>query len=299
MKTILLLSFMLATSSVLAQQDPLYAQYMLNPLVINPAYAGLNNHFNGMVGYRLQWTGFDGPRMLNASVNTSLVDNKVGAGLLVMNDQTGATENLEVNASFAYKIHLNESVFSFGMQASIQNYRTDISKLNVFNPDDNAFTGGEKGTRLNIGTGLILSSEKYFIGLSVPRLLPTTFTNGGQEFTLYDQHAYLMAGYVHYLNEHVRIRPSVLVKGVTGAPVSVDLGLGINIDNLHTASLFTRNFNTYGFLVQTLLKEKYRFGYAFELPTNKSVGAQFISHDITLGIQLSLFDFHDRTPGIF
>ncbi|MBL7871734.1 MAG: type IX secretion system membrane protein PorP/SprF [Cyclobacteriaceae bacterium] len=288
--------FLVITISLYAQQDPLYSQYMLNPLVINPAYAGLNNNFNAMVGYRTQWTGLEGhPQTFNASAHTSLVDNKVGAGILVTNDKIGNMSSTEASATFAYKLNFSESAFSFGMQAGVQNFRTDYSGLNILDDGDNAFTGGERGTRINMGVGAVLKSEKYFIGFSVPRLLPTTFKNGGQEFDLYNQHFYLMGSYVYYLNESIRFKPSVLLRGVKGAPASVDVAFNVNFNAMHTVGIFTRNLNTYGILLQTLLAEKYRFGYAFEIPTSKSVGTQFSTHEITLGVLLSLFDFHERT----
>jgi hypothetical protein len=43
-----------------AQVDPLYAQYLTNPMTINPAYTGLKNNLNMSVAYRKQWAGFDG-----------------------------------------------------------------------------------------------------------------------------------------------------------------------------------------------------------------------------------------------
>ena len=122
MKNLYTLLFILASISLYAQQDPLYSQYMLNPLVINPAYSGLNNNFNAMVGYRTQWAGLEGqPQTLNASVHTSLVNNKVGAGILVINDRIGNTNSTEAHATFAYKLNFEQSTFSFGMQAGIQN----------------------------------------------------------------------------------------------------------------------------------------------------------------------------------
>jgi type IX secretion system PorP/SprF family membrane protein len=300
MRKLYTLLFSLVALSAFAQQDPLYSQYMLNPLVINPAYSGLNNNFNAMVGYRTQWTGLEGqPKTINASVHTSLVDNKVGAGILFTNDKIGNLSSTEAKATFAYKLNFEESTFSFGMQAGIQSFNTDYSGLNILDKGDNAFMGGERGTRINMGVGVVLKSEKYFIGFSVPRLLPTTFKNGNQEFDLYNQHFYLMGAYVHYLNENIRLKPTVLLRGVKGAPASIDLAINVNINSIHTVGVFTRNLNTYGVLLQTLLAEKYRFGYAFEIPTNKSVGAQFSTHEITLGVLLSVFDFHDRALSNF
>jgi type IX secretion system PorP/SprF family membrane protein len=300
MKTLTLVFLTLVTTTILAQQDPLYSQYMQNPLLVNPSYAGLNNRLNGMVGYRTQWTGLQGqPQTMNASVHTSLVHNKIGIGILFLNDQIGNISNTETNVALSYKLDLGKQTFSFGMQAGMQNYRTDHTRLKFFDPDDNAFTGGERGSRLNIGAGAVLKSEKFFIGLSVPRLLPSTFKNGGQEFELYNQHYYLMGAYVYYLSERLRIKPSVLLRGVKGAPVSADIAMNININGIHTAGVFTRNLNTYGILVQTMLKEQYRFGYAFELPTNRSVGTNFATHEISLGVLLSVFSYHEHSLGNF
>ena len=74
-----------------AQQDPLYAQYINNPLVINPAYTGINNVLNASLGHRTQWAGFEGaPNTTSLSVHSSLFDNKVGGGILLIRDQRGA-----------------------------------------------------------------------------------------------------------------------------------------------------------------------------------------------------------------
>lgn len=300
MKKLLPSCLLLLSFALQAQQDPLYSQYMLNPLLINPAYAGLNNNFNAMLGYRAQWTGLEGrPTTINASAHSSLMENKLGVGFLLVQDRIGNISNTETNFSVSYKLEFKEQVLSFGMQAGLQNYRTDFSELNIFDPGDNAFIGGERGSRVNIGAGAVLKSEKYFIGLSVPRLMPSTFENGGQEFELYNQHYYLLGSYVHYLSSNIRLKPSVLLRGVKGAPASVDLAFNVNLNAIHTAGLFTRNFNTYGVLFQTLVKEQYRFGYVFELPTNKSVGTNASTHEISLGVLLSVFSFHGRSLSNF
>lgn len=301
MKTNLItLAFLLLATLSFAQQDPLYSQYLFNPLVLNPAYAGLNNRFNGSIGYRTQWVGLEGqPQTINASLHTSLVQNKVGSGLLVTNDRIGSLSSTEINASFAYKLQLENNIFSFGMQAGVQNFNNTLRGITPYDPTDNLFLNGERGTRINLGAGLALKSENYFVGLSIPRLLPTTFKSGDQEFDLYNQHLYLMGGYIHYLNEHIRLKPTTLIRAVKGAPASVDLAFNVNFNNIHTAGIFTRNFNTYGLLLQTILKDQYRFGYVFEMPTGKSVGTQFTTHEIMLGIQLSAFDFHERSTSNF
>lgn len=294
-KSLLLLVLLGLSLSGFAQQDPLYAQYINNPMVINPAYAGLNNNLNASISYRSQWGGFEGnPVTMNVNSHMSLVDNKVGVGFLIVQDKIGNVKNTEFQAAFSYKLKLEDKTFSFGMQAGVINFRNNFNELNLANPGDPAFTLNENLSKPNIGAGAILKSEKYFIGLSVPRLLSTTISNGGQDLKLYNQHFYLFGSYVFYLSERIRLKPSVLFKGVSGSPLSTDLNFNVNIDAKYTAGIFTRNFNAYGVLLQAKLADRFKLGYTFEMPTNNSVGTRFTTNEIFLGIVLPVLPYHDR-----
>jgi type IX secretion system PorP/SprF family membrane protein len=146
----------LVNITVLAQQDPLYSQYMLNPFQVNPACAGLNNNFNAMAGYRTQWTGLEGqPTTTNVSAHSSVANNKVGVGILFLNDKIGNLNNTETNLAVSYKLQFEESTFSFGMQAGVLSFRADNSRINLFDSDDIAFADNEQGSRINIGAGAI------------------------------------------------------------------------------------------------------------------------------------------------
>ncbi len=285
-------------TSVRAQQDPIYAQYLTNPMLINPSYAGINNNLMVNAGYRMQWMGLDAsPQTLNLNGHVSLVDNKVGLGGSLIQDRIGNTNITEFNAVFAYKLKLqNNTVFSFGMQGGVLGFKTDNNSLRIRDQGDAAFPEGVTRTSsVNLGTGVTLMGEKFIVGLSVPRLLPSKVNSGSQQFNLYNQHFYLFGSYVHIVNERLRLKPSVLLRGVAGAPLSADVAFNINLNLVHTVGVFTRNLNTYGVLLQTMLGEKLKLGYVFELPTQKSVGAQFTTHEITLGLRMGVLDFHDRS----
>jgi type IX secretion system PorP/SprF family membrane protein len=293
-------------SSARAQQDPLYAQYINNPILLNPAYAGLNDNFNANVTYRNQWGGFEGnPVTYNANAHVSLVDNKVGAGLIFTTDKIGVTTNTELQAAFSYKLKLDDSkTFSFGMQAGFVNFRDNVldrSRINPFDPGDPAFTQNENISKPNLGVGLILKTEKVLLGASVPRLLSTTIavSSTGQEFELYKQHFYFFGSYVIFLNENIRLKPSTLVRAVGGSPISVDLNFNFNFNEKITAGIFTRNFSAYGIQFQAKLGNNFRLGYTFEIPTGNSVGTRFLTHEVMLGTTMPVFDYHDRSISTF
>jgi type IX secretion system PorP/SprF family membrane protein len=277
-----------------AQTDPLYAQYLMNPLLINPAYSGLNNNLNLGVTYRKQWAGFDGsPSTFNVNAHSSLFDNKMGVGLIVVKDKIGSNTNTEVHGTYAYRLDLDQKYLSFGLQAGFINFRSNNGDLNPYDANDPAFNVAQNITKPSFGAGIILHSERYFFGISAPRMLKAQVTSDNLKTDLYTQHFYIMGSYMIYLNEHVRFKPSVLLKDVKGSPLSADLNFSVNLDEKYTAGLFTRNFGTYGLLAQIKFGKGYRFGYAFEVPANNSVGARFTTHEFSVGLNLAVLSFHD------
>ncbi len=289
----------LLSLSAKAQQDPLYSQYLNNPFVLNPAYAGLTNNLNFSLGYRSQWAGFEGsPKTINFNSHISLHDNKMGAGLMVISDQIGNSTINEVFGSYSYRINLTDSkILSFGLQAGIANYQIDNSKVNPFDQGDPLFQGNNSETKPSFGFGAILKDDKFFVSLSVPRMLSTTIETQGKQASLYTQHYYLMGSYLFFLSERIRFKPSTLLKFVSGAPASVDLNASFIINEKYQAGLLTRSFNTYGLFVQALWNDSFRFGYTFEIPTGSSVGTNFTSHEITIGYRLNALGFH-RNNGV-
>jgi type IX secretion system PorP/SprF family membrane protein len=278
-----------------AQQDPLYALYMNNPITINPAMTGVNDNLTINLGYRTQWASFEGnPTTMAASGHISLRNNKMGAGALLINDRIGETINTGVSGLYAYKIDLNNKVFSFGMQGGMINYKSDAGQLYLRDPDDLAFAPVNE-TQFNLGAGIALKSEKYTIGLSVPRLMANSVKSAGQVINIYQQHVYAFGSYIYFLSDRILLKPSVLLKGVEGAPLSADLNCMVDINRNFAAGAFTRNFQSYGLSVQFTMLEKYRFAYVYEVPTNTSVGVQFSTHELMISFRAPILAFHSRT----
>jgi type IX secretion system PorP/SprF family membrane protein len=282
-----------------AQQDPLYSQYLNNPFVLNPAYAGLTNNLNSSLSYRNQWAGFEGsPKTINFNSHISLHDNKMGAGLMVVSDLIGNSKITEIFGSYSYRINLtDDKILSLGLQAGMANYQIDNSKVNPFDSGDPLFTGNNSDTKPSFGFGAILKDDKFFVSLSVPRMLNTTIETQDKQASLYTQHYYLMGSYLFFLSERIRFKPSTLLKLVSGAPASVDLNVSFIIHENYQAGVLTRSFNTYGLFMQALWKDSFRFGYTFEVPTGSSVGVNFTSHEITIGYRLNALGFH-RNNGV-
>jgi type IX secretion system PorP/SprF family membrane protein len=299
--SIVYLSFLLlvATVSAQAQQDPLYGLYLNNPLVMNPAYTGLTNNLAVNVGYRRQWTSFEGaPNSLNANGAISLLQNKIGAGLQIVQDNIGENKITAVSGLFAYKLNLDRKVVSFGMSAGLTNYAVSPGKLNLQDPTDPYFpTLSEMAPTL--GVGVMLKTDKYLLGVSVPRLIAATVQAGGQDFKVYQQHYYLFASYLFFVSEKVVFKPATLLKATNGNPLSVDVNLNLILNRNYLVGAYTRNLNTFGLLAQMKFLDKFKLAYSLEVPTGASVGTQFVTNEVMLGIRTAVFTSHTSVDDQF
>jgi len=276
------------------QQDPLYSQYLFNPFIINPAYAGYSKDLTALAAYRLQWAGYDGsPVTMNASGHVALADNRMGLGLVVLLDKLGSDRTTTLQASYAYHLLLNKGMrVSFGLNGGVVNYKTDYSDL-IIDETDPKFQQTISEFKPTVGAGVIFSTDHLYLGISVPKMLKATTEVGESNVVLYNQHAYAHLAYVFVLTQRLKLKPFILARAVQGSSVNADFGAALHADDAYTIGFFTRSLNTYGFLAKLNLGDMLRFGYVFELPTNQSVGAQYTTHEFTLGIRMRLLRFHD------
>jgi type IX secretion system PorP/SprF family membrane protein len=281
-----------------AQQDPLSAQYLFNPFIFNPAYAGFTSDLSILATNRKQWAGFNGsPVTMTASGHISMMENKMGIGLTILQDKIGINKTTEVMASYAYHVDLNmSSRLSFGLQAGVVSYKSDFNELTIIQGDPK-FQNKISAAAPSLGAGIIYSSDKFYLSFSVPKLLEgRAKMNGNVDVILYRQQFNGLGSYQFILTNRIKLKPFVMARYTAGAPISSDFGAALNADNSYTLGLFTRNLHSYGAMMKINLGDMFRVGYIFELPTNKSVGLKNTAHEITIGIRTRLFLFHKFSP---
>ena len=70
----------------------MYTHYAFNTLAINPGYAGSREALTLTALHRSQWVGFEGaPITQTLTLHAPLLDNKLGLGLSILNDNIGPT----------------------------------------------------------------------------------------------------------------------------------------------------------------------------------------------------------------
>ena len=221
-----------------AQQHPMYSQYMFNMLNINPAYAGSRGVPTATALYRDQWQGIDGaPKTASLGFDMPIKEKKIGIGFQLYDDRLGIERTTGFNASYAFRIQLTESgTLSLGLQAGVLNYRANYTEARTFSPNDPAFSQNISGFLPAAAAGVYYNSDRFYIGVSTPALLNTKISYDNvanvSSVTSRDLHLYLASGFVLALNRDLMLKPSILVKAVSGAPVEYDLNANLWIQNI-------------------------------------------------------------------
>jgi len=269
------------------QQDAMYSQYMFNQLIINPAYAGNHEVINSNLLFRDQWVGIDGaPVTQTFSVDAPLHKDKVGVGLTVYNDKIGITKKTGVYFEYAYRIKFKNSILALGLQGGVSHLRanyTDVQYTNTNNLNDVAFSQDLNEFAPNFGTGLFYNTDRFYFGLSVPYLMRKSMfqKQNVQGYRQY-QHYFLTTGYVFDINPDVKIKPSLLVKYVEGAPLELDVNANVWFYDRLSLGASYRTGDSFDALLEIQLNDQIKIGYAFDYTLTELQKYNYGSHELML-----------------
>lgn len=289
-KIIFLITLMLFSLFVSAQQDPQYTQYTYNMVILNPAYAGSKGVPSLGLLARSQWVGLEGaPKDLTFSINAP-VGKQLGLGLSVIHDEIGPVKEDNLYADFSYTINTSdEGRLAFGLKAGFTFLDVRQTDMVINNDPLNIPI---HITKPNFGVGVYYYNGKFYAGLSAPNFLKTRHleVNSGVPSTANETiHYFLTTGYVFDLNDNLKLKPSALVKATQGAPLSVDISANLLVDSRFEMGLSYRFDDSISGMVGFYVNDDFRIGYAYDHTTSRFGNFNAGSHEIML-----LFDFNRR-----
>lgn len=220
-----------------SQQDPLPSIYFQNQFLANPAFAGTDTGLNVNVGYRKQWTDVqDGPVTAVLSADYQL-DKKMGAGLVIYNDQAGIINHTRVGLSYAYHLTFNEENnerLLLGLTMAIDNKYIRRNKIigDVDDPSVDAFN--RRDNLFEADFGMAYTNRNVTIQAALPNLA-STFENRKEEEGINTTMCYVAASYKFntHSDQVSGWEPKIALRGVRGYKSIVDIGANVN---------FARNF---------------------------------------------------------
>jgi type IX secretion system PorP/SprF family membrane protein len=166
-------------------QDPIYSNYFANPMNLNPAFAGNNHDGRAAMSYRLQWPGssaFYNTFSLGFDKFFEPTNLAFGLNLLVDDAGKGTIRTNKVSGIVGYRVKVNNNTYIKGGIDLAYTRRTLAWDKLIFydaiqlsgglSPGGTTFPSNEidpnnfNRNLLDIGSGLLLFSDKYYIGIA-------------------------------------------------------------------------------------------------------------------------------------
>jgi type IX secretion system PorP/SprF family membrane protein len=284
-KTILLIMLPLTLAGQLA---PVTNQYVLNPITVNPAYAGNRGVLNLAAFYRKQWVGIKGaPETMTLAADAPVLDKKVGLGLVLISDKIGVTKDTYINTYYAYNIPVGQGNLSFGLGVGVIMTNTKWSDLVVNDPGDDLYLVDSRMFVVpSISFGTYYTNKNYFLGFSIPKFIGYKFNYDKNKYSLsVDPGQYdfmLNTGYNFNLSSKVGFIPSTMIEITPGRKVLYDLNANLNFNNKFWIGTFYRNARSVGGLLQFQLSNQFKVAYTYGFDTGALGGYNNGSHEIML-----------------
>ena len=283
-----------------AQQDPMFSQYMFNTLSLNPAYAGSSDLISATAITRHQWMGIKGAPQTQTLAIHSPLKHQIGLGVSIIRDQAGPVNNLSAQADISYNIKITkQSKLYFGLMGGINNFNVGLTGIENVNPEDVSFFQNTNSYKPVFGFGIYYRHPNAYLGLSAPNLMETNYNINTPSLLQHKRHYFLIAGYVKDINKNVKLRPTLMMRYVQNAPLSVELTASVILKELFWVGALYRYRDAAGALICFQINPHFRIGYSYDYSLNKLRGNQSGSHELSLSYDFSFKPMKYVSPRYF
>lgn len=294
------LIIILSSSGLFAQQDAQYTQYMYNTMSVNPAYAGTRDAISITGLYRNQWVGFGGaPVTQTLNIHSPIGQaEKVGLGFSVVNDKIGPSSETYLDIDFSYKFNVNQKdQLALGLKLGGHLLHVNFDQLNQYTNTDVLLDASvDRKFSPNVGVGAYYYSDKYYIGLSAPNLLQTKHFdessdgNTASSFLASERiNYYLIGGYVFDLSYNTQLKPAVLLKAVSGAPLQLDLSANLRFKERFIVGLAYRWSAALSVLTGFQVSDNLMLGFAYDWETTELGNTQYNAGSYEVILRYEIF----------
>lgn len=276
----------------MAQQAPMYTQYILHDYLINPAIVGTRDYYDAKMTNRLQWTGIDeAPRTAVLSAQGPLKNRKMGLGGYFMSDRAGHVRQQGLYFSYSYIAKLQGVNLSFGLSAGVQSYSVDGTKLVLNETGDQVLSNGLQTSWVPDGTfGMMFYTDRLRAGFSINQLFGTKlnfFKAGNIGETALNQHFNIHGSYLLGDKEGTfTYQPYFLLKYISPTPLQFDIGAQVIYQNRLWLGAAYRSEEAISILFGLTFRDNLTFGYSYDIITSEISIRARQTHEIVLGIKM-------------
>jgi type IX secretion system PorP/SprF family membrane protein len=282
------LLFLLIPIGVFGQLAPISNQYVLNPLTINPAFAGSRGALNIATFYRKQWVGVKGaPETFTFSIDAPFSDQRIGLGLIIVSDKIGVTKENQISTNYSYKINIGNGILAFGLGAGVIVTNTAFSDLIVIDPGDEIYLADSRIFVVpNFSFGIHYNVNNYFAGFSIPRFLSYKFDFDRNKYVLNNDlrnYSYIFnTGYLFEISPKLKFFPSALLRYSIVGKFQYDVNTHFCFFDKFWIGASYRNNRSIAGLFQFQPNNQLRIAYTYDFDISRLGKYSNGSHEIML-----------------
>ena len=297
----------------MAQQSPLYSQYILNEFIINPATAGNDGMTAITLNGRKQWLGWKfAPENYSASISGRILKSpqsfvakrsgarsqkkgpsgRVGLGGSVIVDRNGAMNKTSVSFTYAYHLPFHNSQLSMGLTFLANQFRIDDEFAEVVDPGDplNGLIGSSTFSP-DAGLGIDFSATKFHAGLAAYNLFQSPVKFGAESIDYrelrLERHYYFLGTYKDKFQSKPewQYEPSLVARGTERFNGMIEASVRFIYMNEYWFGFSGRTTKDIIFLMG-LKVDMFYFGYSFDYGFNDIAKLSYGSHEVVVAIKL-------------
>ena len=287
-KTTWVTFFILICNTLSGQFQPLNEQYMLDGLSINPAYAGTREALSLTISYRNQWIGFEGaPTTETLSLHSPLMDNKIGVGLYLMNNEIGITNETGMMGNYSYKMKTGKGQLSLGLGTGFSMRNKDSDDIRFYDQGDEVLMDSRKLFVIpNFSVGIYYYTKKYYAGVSMPFFMTYHYHSTSSKFKIHhsfgDCNYIFTGGYLWKINEEISILPNALFKINPSDDKQLDLNIHVILRDKFWVGTNYRTKNGLIWMFQFQINNQLRAAYSYGIDFSELGKQQNGTHEIML-----------------
>jgi type IX secretion system PorP/SprF family membrane protein len=242
---------------------------------INPAYAGNRSVPSVAVIFREQWAGLSGaPSTKSISLDLPSRNKQHGFGIQLFDDKyVNIIQRTGANLYYNIKIPVSEKgVLSLGFNGGFYNDIKMLTNVNLglISAFDIAYATNFNKIVPLAGAGIYYHDDHFFVGFSAPDVIYfSNVQNYKSDSILYQVkqvHYFLTTGYTVNVSEDFKLKPSLMFKAVSGAPLQTDFNLNIWLKNLIGIGTSYRTGESVLGMAEIQITPQFRIGYAYDMP---------------------------------
>ena len=282
----------IGVARVQGQQLPQYTQYMFNEFVINPAIAGVYNHYQIRTNHRFQWVGLADPPLTNSiSFFGPHAKMDMGYGGYIYNDVTGPTSRTGFTGAYAYNIAIEGTMrLSMGISVSLMQYRIDGTQLDPKDVSDPSLLNMVSTSYMpDAGLGAYLYAEDFYVGLSMAQLLNNKIKifENKDGLNRLKTHINLVGGYHYPINDDWMLEPSLMIRGTAPKELSFDLTARVEWQKTIWGALAYRYHDAVSVLIGYSYEDMLIFGYSYDIGLSSIRKYNTGTHEIMIGYRFN------------